>query len=123
MLKESIKYMDYNEVERTETFLFNLTRSEVTEMELSIEGGLVEKINRIIEKKDGAEIMKLFKEIILKSYGEKSPDGKQFIKSPELSLAFSQTPAFDDLFMRLATNPDEAATFINGVVPSAPKTN
>jgi len=117
MLKEKIKYTDYNDIEREEEFFFNLTKAEVAEMELSIEGGLVEKINRIIEKKDGAEIMKLFKEVILKAYGEKSPDGKRFVKSTELSEAFAQTEAYSDLFMRLAMSPDSAAVFINGITP------
>lgn len=117
MLKETIKYTDYNEEERTETFWFNLTKSEVTEMEMSINGGLVEKINKMVELKDGAQIMAMFKDMILKAYGEKSADGRRFVKSEELSLAFSQTPAYDDLFMRLVTDPNAAAAFVNGIIP------
>src|SRR5512133_2271261 len=117
MLKKTITYKDYNDVERTETFHFNLTKSEITEMELSTEGGLVEKINRIAESKDGPEIIKLFKEIILKAYGQKSDDGKRFIKSKELSVEFSQTEAYDQLYMSLVTDPDAAAAFVNGIVP------
>lgn len=117
MLKKTIKYLDYNENERTEDFYFNLSQAEVSEMELSIEGGLVNKIERIVAAQDGGAILRLFKEIILKAYGEKSPDGKRFIKSEELSTAFSQTEAFSQLFMSLATNPEQAAEFVNGVVP------
>lgn len=118
MLKKTIKYTDYNGTERTEDFYFNLTQSEVTKMELSIAGGLVEKINRIIAAQDGAEIIALFEDIILKAYGEKSPDGKYFEKSEEKSKQFSLTPAYDQIFMLLVTNADEAAAFINGIVPS-----
>lgn len=117
MLKETITYLDYNDENRTETFMFNLTKSEVTEMEMSIEGGLVEKINKMVELKDGAQIMAFFKQIVLKAYGEKSSDGRRFVKSEELSLAFSQTPAYDNLFMRLVTDPQAAADFISGVIP------
>lgn len=117
MLKETITYVDYDGNERTEDFYFNLTKAEVTEMELSIEGGLVKKIERISSAKDGAEIIRMFKEIILMSYGEKSPDGRRFIKTHELAQGFSQTEAFSQLFMRLATNADEAAKFVNGITP------
>lgn len=117
MLKKKITYTDYNGVERTEEFLFNLTQAEVTEMELSTPGGLVETINKIVESKDGKEIIALFKEIILKSYGEKSPDGRRFVKSKELSEAFSQTEAYSILFMELATNAELSAAFVNAIVP------
>lgn len=117
MLKKKITYVDYNGVERTEEFLFNLTQAEVTEMELSTPGGLVETINKIVESKDGKEIISLFKEIILKSYGEKSPDGRRFVKSKELSDAFSQTEAYSILFMELATNAELSAAFVNAIVP------
>ena len=117
MLKQTIKFLDYNNVEREQDFYFNLTKSEVTEMEMSTKGGLVEKINRIVAAKDGGEIINLFKEIVFKAYGEKSPDGVRFIKGKESSLAFSQTPAYDILFMRLVTNPEAASEFINGIVP------
>lgn len=121
MLKERIKYTDYNDQPREEDFYFNLSKAEITEMELSIDGGLVAKIERIVEQKNGSEIMAVFKQVILKSYGEKSPDGKRFIKSEELSTAFSQTEAYSNLFVRLCTSPEEAARFINGVIPQEAK--
>jgi len=121
MLKQEITYVDFNEVERKEVFYFNLTQAEVTEMELSVEGGLVEKIQRIVDQKDGGEIIRLFKEIVLKAYGEKSADGKYFNKSELLSTQFSHTEAYSQLFMRLATDAEEAAKFVNAIVPK-PKT-
>lgn len=118
MLKKTIKYVDYNGVEREEDFYFNLSKSEVTEMELSVTGGLVQMINKVIAAQDAPTIIKIFKELILKAYGEKSADGKRFIKSAELSEAFSQTEAFSDLFMELATDAKKAADFVNGILPS-----
>ena len=118
MLKKHIKYVDYNGEEREEDFYFNLSKAEIAEMELSTEGGLVEKINRISSSKNMPQIAALFKEIILKSYGEKSPDGKRFIKSAELSEAFCQTEAYSDLFMELASNAESAADFIKGIIPA-----
>ena len=117
MLKETLKYVDYNGVERNEDFYFNLTKAEIMEMELSTAGGLTEMINKIVATQDAPAIIKVFKELILKAYGEKSPDGKRFIKSEEISAGFSQTEAYSDLFMRLATDTEYASKFVNGIVP------
>lgn len=121
MYKKVMTYTDYNGEERTEDFYFNLTKAEITEMELSTEGGLRDKIQRITRAKDVPEIIRLFKELILKSYGIKSPDGKRFIKSEQLSEEFSQTEAYSDFFVELATNSDSASEFVNGIMPSSMK--
>lgn len=121
MLKKTIPYNDYNGGERTEDFYFNLSKAEIMEMEMGTTGGFVEMINRIVAAQDTASIVKIFKEIILKAYGVKSPDGKRFIKSKELSEEFAQTEAYSNLFMELATDADAAAAFINGIVPADAK--
>lgn len=119
MLKKTITYTDYNDVERTEDYYFNLSEAEVTEMEMSTAGGLAETIQRIVNTQDAPAIIRIFKDLILKAYGEKSPDGKRFIKSEELSTAFSQTEAFSKLFMELATNTEAATNFVNGIIPTS----
>lgn len=119
MLKRTITYTDYDGNERTEDFYFNFSKAEVSEMELSVNGGLTAMIARIIATQDAPSIIKTFKELVLKAYGEKSLDGKRFIKSEELSTAFSQTEAYSILFMELATDADAAAKFFNAVIPSA----
>jgi hypothetical protein len=121
MLKKTIKYVDYDGIERTETFHFNLSKAEIAEMQLAIDGGLTSHIEKIIETQDVKELIKLFKELILKAYGEKSPDGKRFVKSLELSTSFSQTEAYSELFMELAQNADAAAAFVNGIIPAEAK--
>ena len=118
MLKKTITYIDYNGLERTESFYFNLTKSELLKMELSTTGGLTEMIQRVSETMDAPVIMKLFEDLILKSYGEKSADGKRFIKSEELSTAFAQTEAYDALFYELATDAKAAADFFKAIVPA-----
>ena len=122
MLKKNIKYTDYNGVEREEEFLFNLTKAELMEMEMGTTGGLAESIQKIIDAQDAPAIIKVFKDIILKAYGEKSADGKRFIKVNDsgvpLSIGFSQTEAYSQLFMELATNADEASKFIKGIIPN-----
>lgn len=118
MLKKSITYTDYEGVERTEDFYFNLSKAELVEMEFGVDGGLQKKIDKIVQSRDSKEIISLFKDIILRSYGVKSDDGKRFIKSKELADEFSQTEAYSELFMALASDDKEAADFINGIVPS-----
>lgn len=119
MLKKTITYEDFDGNKRTEDFYFNLSKVEVLEMEMGVSGGMTQMLNKIVAAQDGERIIKTFKEIILKAYGEKSPDGKRFIKSEELSTAFSQTEAFSQLFMELATDADAAAKFVNGIIPVA----
>lgn len=121
MLKKTVTYVDYNGVERKEDFYFNLTKAEVTEMELSTEGRLSTMLENIVASKDVKQIIKMFKAIVLKAYGEKSPDGKRFIKSKELSEAFSQTEAYSEIFMELAMDEKAAAEFVNGIMPVSSK--
>ena len=118
MLKKTFTYTDFNGVERTEDHYFNLSKAELMEMELSTTGGLAEMINKIVAAQDAPAIVKIFKELVLKAYGQKSADGRRFIKSQELSDEFSQTEAYSQLFMELATDADAAAKFVNGIVPA-----
>lgn len=117
MIKKTITYNDYNGTERTEDFYFNLTKAEVLEMEMGTTGGLAEMIQRIVAAQDQPAIIKIFKDLILKAYGEKSADGKRFMKSEEIATGFAQTEAFSQLFMELATDAEAASDFVNGIVP------
>ena len=118
MLKKIITYTDYNNVERTEPFYFNLSKAELMEMELGVTGGMTEMLDKIIAAKDDQSLMKTFKEMIMKAYGVKSDDGKRLIKSEELSIAFTQTEAYSVLFMELITDDKAAADFVNGIIPN-----
>lgn len=117
MLKKTITYVDYDGEERKEDFYFNLTKAELTEMNLSVNGGLLATIEKISQEKNMPRMITIFKDLILKSYGEKSLDGKRFIKNDQLTEEFTQTEAYSQLFMELATDADAAAAFIAGIVP------
>ena len=119
MVVKKIKYTDFNGVEREEEFMFNLTEAEITEMELTTDGGLSESIKKIISAQNTPQIIETFKMLILKSYGEKSADGRRFIKSEELTEAFTQTNAYSQFFMELATDDKAAIAFINGIIPDS----
>lgn len=117
MFKKTVKYTDYNGVEREEDFYFDLNSAEITEMELSQEGGMSNLIKKITDAKDMPSLIKLFKELILKSYGEKTPDGRFFVKDEETSKRFQFSPAYSIIFMELATDENKATEFINSIIP------
>lgn len=118
MLKKTIPYTDYNDVKREEDFYFNLTETELAEMQLEVTGGLDSMLQAIVKAQDIPTIVKLFKQLILKAYGQKSPDGRRFIKSEELSTEFSQTGAYNVLYMELSQDAEKASEFITGIIPA-----
>lgn len=118
MLKKTITYVDFNGLKRTEDFYFNLSKSELTEMELLNAGGLSSKLKEAVAARNVPEMVQFFKTLILNSYGKKSEDGRRFIKNPELSEEFYQSEAYSTLFMELATVENEMVNFIKGIVPS-----
>lgn len=117
MLKKTISYEDFDGVKITEDFYFNLTKSEMVEMELQHKDGLGDAIQRIIAANDTKALLVEFKKLILGSFGVKSEDGKRFIKSKESIDDFTSSAAYDALFMELATNDTAAADFIKGIIP------
>lgn len=120
MIPKEITYTDYDGNKRTETFYFNLNESEITEMQFEQQGGLKAFLEKITKSNDNVEIMRMFKKILLKSYGEKSDDGRRLIKSDELSLAFTQTPAYNELFLELVNGGDvKMFEFITGILPAS----
>lgn len=118
MRKETITYNDFNGNERTEDFYFNLTKAEVMKMEMSTKGGLAEMIQRIVAAQDQPAIIQVFEDLIQRAYGVKTPDGRGFKKSPEITEEFVCTEAYSQLFMKLATDADAASKFVNGIVPA-----
>ena len=120
MLAKPITYTDYNGVERTETFYFNLSQAELIDMQLGGKDGLYsDKLQKMIDNHDAAAIVATIKEFVLKSHGEKTDDGKRFIKSPEISEAFMQTEAYSQLITELLSDDAKSSEFILGIMPQA----
>lgn len=117
MLKKTIVYTDYDGNERTEDFWFNISKAELAELEYSVKGGLKKILEKAVQDQDGPKIISVFKEIVLKAYGEKSNDGRRFMKSEEISKNFSETEAYVNLFMELATDEKAATAFMEGILP------
>lgn len=122
MIKKTITYTDYNGVERTENFYFNLSKAEVMEMEMSADGGMAASVQKIVDARDAPAIIRVFKDLVLKAYGVKSDDGRRFMKTkPDGSRYaddFKETEAYSQIFMELATDTDAASKFINGIIPA-----
>lgn len=119
MLKKTIKYTDFDGNERTEDFYFHLTEAELSDWEFSIDGGLSELLKGIINSLDTKKTMDIFKQVIMKSYGKKSEDGRKFIKNEEILADFMSTQAYSDLYMELSSDSTKAAEFINGIIPKS----
>lgn len=118
MIKKTITYVDFNNIERTETFYFNYSKAELLEMEMSTEGGFVERIQRIIDAKDAPSLIRLWKKFVIDAYGVKSDDGRRFMKNDDVRAAFVECPAYSTIFMELATDDAAGAEFVKGVVPA-----
>lgn len=117
MHKREIEYEDFNGVKTKDVFYFNISKTELIELEVMYEQGFGAMLERIVEEKDNKELVRHFKEIVLMAYGQKSEDGKRFVKSEELRKEFEQTAAYDTLFMELATDDNAAVLFLQGVLP------
>lgn len=118
MIKKTVTYKDFDNQERTEDFYFNLTKAELTEMEMSLNGGLSTLLAKIIRERDNKQLIEYFKRIVLDSYGKKSLDGRNFLKNDEIRNEFASTMAYSEIFMELASDDKAAADFINGILPS-----
>ena len=121
MYKITETYTDYDDNQRTEDFYFNYSEAEIADLQFSVPGGLAGMIDKIIKTNDMPKLVELFRELIQKAYGEKSNDGRRFMKSPELTKEFTETVAYSQIYMRLATDSKAAQEFINKVVPKSMK--
>ena len=119
ILKKTITYTDYDGMERTEDFWFNLSKTELTKLDAELPGGVLGVLRKIIDKKDRKALVDFIETLILRSYGEKTLDGKRFVKTPEMAEEFMQTPAYDELFMSILSDTDSQTSFINGVIPQS----
>ena len=117
MYRDHRTYIDFNGVERTEDFYFNLSKAEIADMELSTTGGIKDMVNKILEAKDQAKLVSLFKDLIHMAYGVKSEDGRNFIKNDKVREDYFSTNAYSDLYMELATNDQFASQFFEAILP------
>lgn len=117
MYCKTITFTDYDGNKHTEDYYFNLSKAELLEMEMERDGGMVEYLNTIVEAENPKEVINVFKELIRRSIGKKSSDGKRFMKNQEITDNFMASEAYSELFMELITNAEESANFVNRIMP------
>ena len=117
MLKKTFQYTDFNGNEQEETFYFNLSKSEVIEYELQERAGMSTTLQRLVEERDNQKILAHFKDLVMKSVGRKSDDGRRFVKNDEIREDFLASPAYDEMFIWLMSEPGAGAEFVNNVLP------
>ena len=117
MFGRTFSYTDYNGNPRKDTWYFNLTKAELMKMELGAWGGLDALLKRLIREEKPEKIVDMFEKIILGAVGEKSPDGRRFIKNEQIRQDFYQTQAYSDLFFELVTDPEKLTAFLKGAIP------
>ncbi len=117
MIEKTITYEDYDGNERTDTFYFNISRAEYIEDDMRTPGGMIAMINKITKEKNNKELVAIFRKFVLGSVGEKSVDGRRFIKNQEIRDSFEQSEAYGELIVELITNAEYAAAFMKGIFP------
>ena len=118
MIKETITYVDYNGVEKTEDKYFNLSKAELLKMQYSTEGGMIERLKNVVDNMNGKDMLEIFDELLVNSYGVVSENGG-FVKNDKLREEFKSSEAYSELFVKLMSDVDEATRFINGVIPES----
>lgn len=118
MIKQDITYTNFEGEQETETLYFHLNKVELMEMQVSEKRGLAQYITDIQKAENNKEIFRLFKEIVLRAYGERSEDGKKFIKNERLREEFEGSLAYEELMVKLVTETDFAVKFVNGIMPA-----
>lgn len=118
MVAKKITYTDFTGKEITEVFYFNLTQVELAEMNLNIDGGFDQLSDRFKQKPDAAQMVDIFKALMHKAVLEKTPDGKRYVKSKEISDSFVASDAYSQLFieMILSENSDNVLNFLSKVI-------
>lgn len=118
MLKKTVTYTDYDGVQRTETLYFNLTKAEISRIQMKEDGNFIAHMQRLLEKRHVEELYLFFEDFVKRSYGEKSLDGSRFVKTPEKTQDFEWSPAFSEVLMEIVQNPEKMQEFVLGVIPA-----
>jgi hypothetical protein len=117
MFKETFEFKDYFGVDRKEDHYFQLSEPEVMQLNFSSVGNLKDTVEKITQEQDGGRIISLFEQIIQKAHGERSEDGRLFIKNKEALERFIYSPVYSMMYMKLATDADYAARFLREILP------
>lgn len=111
MFKHSVEYVDFNGSDRKEDLYFHLSLPEVTRLEAEIGMGLEDYIKGLTTNQELNTLLAFLERMLLSSYGQKTSDGKSFIKSQVIREAFEYSQAYAEIFEQVLSNPDLARKF------------
>lgn len=117
MLTKTVTYIDLNGKEVTDTLYFNMTKSEIAAMQVRMDGMFIDHLKDLVEGKHIEKLFHVFRDIVLDSYGEKSEDGRRFIKNQKLRDDFESSLAFDAIFTEILMDPDKQSAFVREILP------
>lgn len=119
MIRKTVKYTDFDDNEVTETFEFNLTKAELTELNFLEDGSDLATVLGAMA--DGStnvrQVLEILKDILTKAVGKKSDDGKLFEKNDRIRAELFATNAYSELLYELIDSPQKAADFMTGLLP------
>lgn len=120
MIKIPITYVGFDNKEITKDFWFNLTKAEIAELQCEFPGYFEGYIERLKHDADVADVVAVFKALILKSYGKRTKENK-FVKSKEYSEEFAASDAYSELFIKfLDDENDFVSKFLEGALNATP---
>lgn len=142
MLKKTIKYVDYNGVERTENLYFHVSKASVLTASNDVYGEIMKAANELQDRAkllEGMEVSEINEEnafdpnnqviaesirmvarlldrLVDLSYGKRSEDGLKFVKSKEVLDEFKSSMVYDAFIEQMLANQEEMIEFINKLV-------
>lgn len=117
MIKKTIQYIDLYGKNQEETHYFNLTKAEIAKLQVKGDGTFIDNLKKAAENGKVEQLFDFFHDLVRDSYGEKSEDGRRFVKTKEAQEEFESSIAFSELLTNLILDPKELSTFTRGILP------
>lgn len=132
MIKRTVTYEDFNGVTHTEDLYFNLTKTEMSKIVLEEAkfdpdgnqdeesmNAFSDRLREIGRSGDGKKIIDMFEWLLKISYGEKSEDGRRFVKNDEVYEDWRYSASYDQFWQDLMlSETGDMVEFINGIIPA-----
>lgn len=118
MLAKTITYTDLNGQSQTETLYFNFNQREAAAFIDSIGGDYDAYASKILSTGRVSDIIDFITNILLDAYGQKSEDGKRFIKNAKIRAEFADSIAFAEITEQFLMDPKFSEEFGQELVSS-----
>jgi hypothetical protein len=119
MLSREIKFNDFAGNPRTEEHYFHIGAKQIADMNKNHPGGIIAWLQQVQAGKDQVKALEFLEELIRASHGVRSPDGSKFDRDADITDAFVNSPAYDQLIFELGQSEEATISFIMAVFPQA----